>query len=78
MQLRPIFPNDVSKSRTTPTLTGIVVFCAMPISMKRTHRERKKRANPCWARSFLIFELLLGSLVIHNNAEYSSFIGSRI
>ncbi len=29
MQLKPIFPFHVSKLRMTPTLTGIVVFCAM-------------------------------------------------
>ena len=42
MQLKPIFPVHVSKSRITPTLTEIVVFCALA---KKLLLERIMKQN---------------------------------
>lgn len=41
MQLNPIFPNRVSKSRTTPTLIGMVVFCGMTKKILKNRKRRK-------------------------------------
>ena len=69
MQLKPIFPTNVSKSRTTPTLTGIVVFCAMPFSMKKiVGKTKNKKEARSWVGCLLIFELV-GSHGSHNIGE---------
>ena len=76
MQLKPIFPSHVSMSRTTPTLTGIVVFCAMLISMKKIVGKRtNKREVRSWLRFFLIFALVVvGSYGTPNIGEKEIYL----
>jgi hypothetical protein len=57
MQLNPIFPYKTSsKSRTTPTFTGIdVVSWATPMATKKNFKERKKKKDGTgFERFFLI------------------------
>ena len=46
MQLRPIFPVHVSKSRITPTLTEIVLFCALAkkLLLERIMKNKNEKA----------------------------------
>ena len=55
MQLNPIFPLHVSKSRMTPTLTGnIVVFCALAKKFLSERIMKMKREKAILLGIFMI------------------------
>ena len=79
MQLNPIFPLHVSKSRMTPTLTGnIAVFCALAKKLLSERIMKKKREKAILVGIFMIMFEYLGSVNIHGlKSETLLFIGQR-
>ena len=65
MQLNPVFPLHASKSRMTPTLTGIVVFCALAKKLLSERIMKKKREKAILVGIFMIMFEYLGSVNIH-------------
>ncbi|GKV52027.1 hypothetical protein SLEP1_g58635 [Rubroshorea leprosula] len=57
MQLKPNFPTHVSRSRTTPTFTGIVaeaiVFSATAASTKNKLQKRTKKSQEIQNKSLV-------------------------
>ena len=78
MQLNPIFPFHVSKSRMTPTLTGIVdVFCAMAMIFLSERIMKMKREKAILVGIFMILFEYLRSFKMHGHlkSEVVLFIG---
>ena len=65
MQLNPIFPFNVSKLRMTPTLTGIVVFCALAKKLLSERIMKMKREKVILAGVFIMMFEYLGGFKIH-------------
>ena len=61
----PIFPLHASKSRMTPTLTGIVVFCALAKKLLSERIIKKKREKEILVGIIIIMFEYLGSFKVH-------------
>ena len=79
MQLKPIFPVHVSKSRITPTLIGIVMFiCALARKLLSERITKNKNEKETLVGIFItMFEYLVsvqihGLTVIYRTRSYDS------
>jgi hypothetical protein len=55
MQLNAILPSkSLSRSRTTPTFTGIDVFSAIPIPVNKIFTQKKKKERTAFEWFFFI------------------------
>ncbi|KAJ6856252.1 hypothetical protein NC651_037982 [Populus alba x Populus x berolinensis] len=64
MQLNPILPSkSLSKSRTTPTFTGIidVEFLAIPISKKKIIKKRREKKQRTGFEGYFLLIILLST-----------------
>ena len=77
MQLNPIFPFNVSKLRMTPTLTGIVVFCALAKKLLSERIMKMKREKAILVGIFMVLFEYLGGFKMHGHlkSEVVLFIG---
>jgi hypothetical protein len=65
MHVKPILPPENSKSRTTPTFTGIVaVFWATSTSMNQIFKERKKKTKERKGFEGIFFILLCCMILV--------------
>ena len=72
MQLNPIFPFHVSKSRMTPTLTGIVVFRALAKKLLSERMMKKREKAILVGICMIMFNILeaLKFMVLSQNCSY--------